>query len=104
MKPLKTKAQLRAEIEQQISSYIQHGGAVHDIPSGVSGQLDNENRFGQLVRSEPRQERTPLVDVIKEIEARKSRSKKPAPKAARGPRRKLITDDFGEPVRWVWEE
>lgn len=104
MKPLKTKAQIRAEIEQQISSYLRQGGEVRDIPSGVSGQLDNENRFGHLVRSEPRQERTPLLEVIKQIDARKTRPKKAPAKTSRAPRRKLIKDDFGEPVRWIWEE
>lgn len=103
MKLLKTKAQIRAEIAQQIDAYIQHGGEVHDIPSGISGHADNTNPFGSMA-SGPRQERTPLVEIAKQIDARKSRSKKPSLHTARGPRRKLITDDFGEPVRWVWKE
>jgi hypothetical protein len=104
MKPLKTKAQIRAEIEQQVSAYIEKGGEVRDVPSGISGHLSNENPFTTFTKSEPRPDRTPLVEVMKELDARKSRSKKPLPSPKRGPRRKLITDDFGEPVRWVWEE
>ena len=104
MKPLKTKAQIRAELEQEVNAYLQQGGEVKDIPSGVSGHLGNSNPFSNMVRNGPPQDRTPLVEIIKQIEARKIRHKKQPLKSSRNPRRKLITDDFGEPVRWVWEE
>lgn len=105
MKPLKTKAQIRAEIDEQISAYIKKGGAVHDIPNGISGRTSNENPFSHMASTGAPQERTPLVEIVKQIESRKSRPKlAPPPKTPRRPRRKLITDDFGEPVRWVWEE
>lgn len=102
MKPLPTKAQLRAELERQVQDYLQTGGQVKDIPRGQSGQVDNRNLFGSLGQSPPRQERTPVDDVVQALEARKhphNNVKKP-----KRPRKKLLTDDFGEPLRWVWIE
>lgn len=100
MKPVQTKAQARSELEQQIQHYLQEGGVVHDVPRGVSGHQDNRNLFGHLGENPPRQERTPLDDVVKTLEARKHPQS--AGKKHTRPRKKLITDDFGEPLRWVW--
>ncbi len=104
MKPLKTKAQIRAEIDEQINAFIQQGGAVNAIPQGISGHVGNSNPFGTMVRNGEPQDRTPLVEIVKQIDARKSPQPKAPLKTTRRPRRKLITDDFGEPVRWVWVE
>ena len=99
----KTKAEIRDEINRDINRYLSDGGAVKDIPNGVSGREDNTNLFSQATQFEPKQERTPVTEVIKELEARKKGKNEPARKKS-GPRKKLITDDFGEPIRWVWEE
>ncbi len=101
MKPLLTKAQVRAELEAQMQQYLQEGGAVADIPRGISGYLDNHNPYAHQGESPPRQERTSLQEVVKVLEARKQQKHggfKPRPK------KKLIKDDFGEPLRWVWTE
>ncbi len=103
IKRTKTKAETRDEILRDINRYLSDGGAVKDIPNGVSGREDNTNLFSQSTHFEPKKERTPVTDVIKEMEARKKGKREAAAKKT-GPRKKLITDDFGEPVRWVWEE
>ncbi|HMW71239.1 MAG TPA: hypothetical protein PKD17_05440 [Cellvibrionaceae bacterium] len=99
MQPIKTKAQIRAELAADVAQYLVQGGEVADIPRGVSGFRDNTNPYSFQSESAPRQERTPLNDVMRTLDARK-RGKlsvyKPKPK------KKLITDDFGEPLRWVW--
>lgn len=103
MKPIKTKAQLRNELSHEVEQYLSRGGAVENIPSGVSGNTDNANLFTSSAHFGPKQERTPVTDVIRELDSRKKikpRSFKPVS----GPRKKLITDDFGEPVRWVWSD
>lgn len=105
MKPLKTKAEIRAELDQQIQDYLQQGGEVRGVPAGASGRNSNENPFASLTPNQPPQTRTPLVELVKEIEARKHPPKAPlVNKGRRQPRRVLVKDDFGEPVRWVWEE
>lgn len=100
MKPVTTKAELRAELERQIQEYLQTGGEVKDIPRGVSGQLDNRNPFSAMGQNPPRQGRTPVDDVVQALEARKNPHTNV--KKSKRPRKKLITDDFGEPLRWVW--
>ncbi len=103
MKPIKTKAQLRAELSLEVERYLAGGGSVDNIPTGVSGNTDNTNLFTASAHFGPRQERTPVNDVIRELDSRK-KFKPPTFKPVAGPRKKLITDDFGEPVRWVWSD
>lgn len=103
VQPTKTKAQIRDELAREVSSYLSSGGEVKSIPSGVSGNDTNTNIFAQATHFEPRKERTPVTEVIKDLEARK-RIKAGPLKRSTGPKKKLLTDDFGEPIRWVWEE
>ncbi len=102
MKPLITKAQLRAELEQAMSAYLQEGGEVKSVPRGVTGILDNRNLFAQGFTSSPTASRTLVNDVVETLEARKAGHARPI--SAKKPKKTLIKDDFGEPLRWVWEE
>jgi len=104
MKSIKTKAQIRAEIEAQIDSYLSDGGEVNAIPNGVSGNTENNNLFSASATFEPKQERTPLNDVVNDLEQRKRNKSLAPPKKNNQPKKKLITDDFGEPIRWVWTD
>jgi hypothetical protein len=49
-----------------------------------------------------------VSDVLKAIDERKESKKKspskPASARKKSPRKKVIYDDFGEPLRVVWEE
>lgn len=103
MKTIKTKAEIRKELAQEVEDFLNSGGTVHDIPSGVSGHEDNKNIFAQQNYFRPRQSRTPLNEIVLALDSRKAR-KKIKLKPKRGPRKKLLTDDFGEPVRWIWED
>lgn len=103
MKPTKTKAEIRAELDAEVARYLSKGGNVNNIPTGTSGNVDNRNLFANSTQFEPKQERTPLNEVVKELEARKH-DKSTATARNRRPTKKLITDDFGEPIRWVWQE
>ncbi len=102
IKPTPTKEECRAEISRQVDSYLASGGEVKSIPNGTSGNADNVNLFTRAASFEPRQERTPVTDVIKTLEERKNSKGRQLKSRRVGPRKKLITDDFGEPVRWVW--
>lgn len=101
MKRPPSKKQIRAELEEQIQNYLHDGGVVQNIPRGLSGHSENHNLFGSLGENAPRQERTPLDEVVKILDARKNKPESSAKKNKR-PRKKLIKDDFGEPLRWVW--
>lgn len=103
MKPVPNKAQLRAELEQQMQQYLQQGGQVNDVPRGTSGQIGNHNPFSQRGESAPAQSRTPVDEAVQALEARKNAKSNSANKHRR-PKKKLLKDDFGEPLRWVWTD
>lgn len=105
LKPLVTKADLRRELDSQVESYLREGGRVQEIPRGLSGRNPSEGMLPEapVISDKPREERTYLNDVVAGIEARR-RAQQPEKKRPRRPRKKYIYDDFGEPIRWVWEE
>jgi hypothetical protein len=105
-----TKAEMRRELDQQIDLYLREGGAVQNIPRGLSGRPPGAGPLpaapffsSENLNGENKEKRTYLVDVITAIEARRkpAATRKALP---RRPRKKFIYDDFGEPIRWVWEE
>ena len=97
---------MRAELEKHITDFLGQGGSVEQVERGVSGQdsssgplKPDSNAFQQ-----PRTGRTYLPEVVAALDARrKQKPVKPKP-VKRKPRKKLIYDDFGEPLRWEWEE
>lgn len=106
MKKLITKAQIRDEIDKQIDDFIRQGGAVDKIQRGLSGHdgstgplKPDSNAFQQ-----PRAERTYVPEVVAVLDARRRQKAVKAKPVKRKPRKKLIYDDFGEPLRWEWEE
>lgn len=103
MKPTKTKKEIRNELNKQIEDFLTSGGNVNEVERGLSGNTTNENLFKNTTAFTPKQERTPVTDVVKELEARKG-SGKTQQSARKRPKKVLLTDDFGDPIRWVWEE
>ncbi|QQD22151.1 hypothetical protein GJQ54_10430 [Oceanospirillaceae bacterium ASx5O] len=102
-----SKNTVREQLSQEVEDFLLHGGAVTEVPRGASGLQDG--RYGQPVAfDKPREERTPVSDVLKVIDQRREEQRKthkPATsKKPKRPRKKVIYDDFGEPVRVVWEE
>ena len=108
MKKLPTKADIRADLEQEMTRYLKRGGHVDKIPRGVSGR---DEALPSVLPSrslfiEPSIERTPVPEVIAAIESRRGPKAKPPAKAKRRTQRhrKTVYDDFGEPLRHVWVE
>jgi len=106
MKQQKSKKAQRSELAQLVQDFVKSGGEVVNVPSGTSGNTQNQNLFRQRGEVEPKSERTPLTDVVKTLEERKSskNDQKNTSTQRRRPKKRLIVDDFGDPVRWVWEE
>ncbi len=105
MKPVKTKAQIRDEIDSQIAAYLTQGGEVLAVPRGTSGREPTSHPPLPISFDRDQQHRTPVTEVISAIEERRQhkgqhKSLRRAPK----PRKKLIYDDFGQPLRWQWVE
>ncbi len=104
MKPIKTKAQIRAEIDSQIDSFISKGGAVNEFDRGLSGRLVNDPLPKAPHIESTSQTRTPVLSEIQAIEARKHPVKPSnTPRRRNQDRKILMVDDFGEPLRWVSE-
>jgi hypothetical protein len=110
VKKLPTKDDLRAQLDNEINQFLDNGGAVDEIPRGTSGKEPGSaptHLTGRLF-DQPRTPRTFVPEVVAAIEARKTENLKRPPERKRSrlpkPRRKIIYDDFGEPLRRVWVE
>lgn len=106
MKPVKSKQQLRDELNQQISLYLEQGGDVTHHDLGESGRDANKPLPKAPFVEQGSKKRTLLNEVVKTIEDRKkNRNKKPRKTTpAIKERKQLLVDDFGEPLRWVWSD
>ncbi|MDF1629067.1 MAG: hypothetical protein P1U78_04635 [Alcanivoracaceae bacterium] len=99
------KDQLRARLRRQTEDFIARGGNIDRVNPGVSGRADAlRPPPATHFSSGPRQERTPVPEVVAAIELRKQQKsiKRKAAGRSNKPRRQLIYDDFGEPLRWEW--
>ncbi|MBA3981667.1 MAG: hypothetical protein C0462_13830 [Alcanivorax sp.] len=111
------KALQREALQRKIDAYLAKGGHIEKVPPGVSGVPEGGDwrrsaRGSAFTPGSPRKpevDRTPLTRVMATIDARKQqqrqkqqRQKNRVRLQRREPRRKLIYDDFGEPLRWQW--
>lgn len=107
MKKLISKKDIRKELEQSMAEFLNNGGEVEEIERGVSGYENSKGPIRpQQIPSNPNgnAERTFVPDVIAAIDARRSPQKADTKKKAqRRPKKKIIYDDFGEPIRIEWE-
>lgn len=105
-----SKAQIRAQLDAEVERYLNGGGEVENVPRGISGKDPGDPPvfLNKTLFVEPKTDRTLVPEVVAAIEARRqNKTKRPAgnkPKPPRKPRRKVIYDDFGEPLREVWVE
>lgn len=98
----KNKEALRKEMDELIAAFEREGGQVKRIERGVSGYEHNlppsQESFHFIPSDHPN--RTDLSPLIKVIDQRRH-PQKIMPKK---PKKILLKDDFGEPLRWVWSD
>lgn len=106
MKKIPTKADVRKVLEAEVRAYIASGGCVNQVPPGQSGKdaTQPEHRTMREIFTGPKQERTPLDHVVAELQSRRQSSTTPKSKPKARPKKKVIYDDFGEPLRTIWVE
>lgn len=108
MKKPVSKAEVREQLRLEVERFLQQGGQVEDIPPGVSGRDagDPPLFLNRRLFIEPREPRTEIPEVLAALDARRKPRRGPVRKRSRlpQPRRKVIYDDFGEPLRKVWVE
>lgn len=104
VKKIISKADIRNDMEKQIADFLKKGGEVSAIERGISGR---ENPNGPLnsdhgAFQQPKQGRTYVPEVVAAIDARRKKKPEKPKTRVRKPRKKIIYDDFGEPLREVW--
>jgi len=100
-----SKKSIREDILAKTQEYLSNGGSIEKISLGESGQNTNEPRVRRVFEIEESSEsKTFLTDVVAAFDARKVKTTKTKPLTQNNSRRykKLIYDDFGEPLREVW--
>ncbi len=97
-----TKREIRQQMQSEIESFLDQGGAVHEFQRGESGLINGKIDDRSSGFEQGKQTRTPLVDELKAVDERKKSGSAPAPAKPSRPRKKIIYDDFGEPIREVW--
>ncbi|ASP40912.1 hypothetical protein CHH28_11415 [Bacterioplanes sanyensis] len=101
-----SKRELREQLQRQTQCYLQQGGEIEAVERGASGLEDGRMNDRSLGFEKPAASRTPVTDVLRAIDQRrqaKSTTNKSTPQRRR-PKRKVIYDDFGEPLRIVWDD
>ncbi|PHS74928.1 MAG: hypothetical protein COB19_05025 [Porticoccus sp.] len=101
---LPTKSQLRRQLQQQVDSYLKQGGEIQQIPRGISGRENACTSLPTVFFNQPKAERTPVPEVLAALDSR--RPKKPSPHRTTRvrPKETIIYDDFGEPIRRIWQD
>ncbi|GAA5317440.1 MAG: hypothetical protein AseanaTS_26450 [Candidatus Pelagadaptatus aseana] len=106
MKPVKTKQQQRDELNQMVEQFLSDGGDVTRCGMGESGRDVNQPLPKPPFVERSDQSRTLVNEVVQAIEERKQRRKTKPRKTnqPKEPSKELLVDDFGEPLRWVWQD
>ena len=105
MKKTLSKRDIRKQIEQQMLDYLEQGGAVIEVDRGVSAYDPGTAGPSTTLFQGPRAQRTPLVDVVNDLDARRKPAKaNPGKSKPKAPQKVPVYDDFGEVIRWVWQE
>lgn len=106
IKKIPSKSQLRSEIERATEQFLKGGEKIDVIPKGISSRdgADGPLKPEPWRMEKSNGERTYLPEVIDTLEQRKQSKTASPPKTnkTKKPRKRLIYDDFGEPLRWVW--
>lgn len=97
-----TKREIRQQMNNEVEQYLDNGGSVREFQRGESGLLNGKIDERSTGFEQGKQKRTPLNDVLNAVDERKKASTKAAPVKNKRPRKKIIYDDFGEPIREIW--
>ena len=101
-----SKNSLRNELRRKTEEFLSKGGEIKRHSAGETGEpADKPRARSVFVSGEPRKTRTYIKDVVSALDNRKKKhSPTNGTKLDRRPKKKIIYDDFGEPVREVWSD
>ena len=103
VKKIPSKEDLREQLNAQLETFLDKGKNIAQIPRGVSGRdgATEPLKADTWQMDSKKTEWTFLPEVVDKLEKRRQ-EKSNTPVKKNRPKRKLIYDDFGEPLRWVW--
>lgn len=101
-----SKQSLRKELRRKTEEFLSRGGEIKQHNAGETGEpADRPRARSAFVTAQPRQTRTYVNEAVSALDNRKKPKKPEAiKKASKRPKKKIIYDDFGEPLREVWSE
>lgn len=104
-KPI-SKANIRTQIDSQIEAFLNKGGHINEIERGTSGRepTDGPLKPESSAFQQPRAERTYVPEIVAALDERRKPKVAVKKRKNRKPKKKIIYDDFGEPLRWEWVE
>jgi hypothetical protein len=99
-----SKNALRRELRRKTEEFLGKGGEIKKCQQGETGEpADQPRKNSVFVSPSPIKNRTYVNDMVAKIDERKRKGiKKPPAKVTKRPKKKMIYDDFGEPLREVW--
>lgn len=100
-----SKTEIRQALAQQVSAFIDAGGQIEQLEQGDSGLVDGQYQRNSFVFGQPKQTRTPIPEVAAAVDTRRHcRREHSNLTFSQHPVKRIIYDDFGEPIREVWEK
>ena len=100
-----SKRMLRQDILRKTEEYLSRGGKIKKYRAGESAERADKLRKKAEFVGLGLSYQNDLNEVILAIDKRKSNLRNPPSVVPRStPRKKVIYDDFGEPLREVWIE
>jgi len=99
-----SKAEQHSELERLTAEFLNKGGKITHVEQGATGLVNGAFGKQAFTLSEPKQTRTAVPEVLAAIDARRKANSARAqtPERGRRPKKRVIYDDFGEPLRVVW--
>lgn len=99
-----SKNALRRELRKKTEEFLVKGGEIKKFQQGETGEpADKPRKKSVFVSPSQIKSRTYVNEMVAKIDERKRKgSKKSLEKSTKRPRKKIIYDDFGEPLREVW--
>ncbi len=97
-----TKREIRQQMQNEVEQYLHQGGEVREFQRGESGLINGKFDDRSTGFEQSKQQRTPLTDELKAVDERKKPGVTRSPVKSRRPQKKIIYDDFGEPIREIW--
>lgn len=99
-----TKSELRNQLSAEVSQFLKEGGAIKQVEMGASGLVDGKyNSLKGTFDKSSQTTRTPVHGLLATIDSRRGQKTKAVSKTTnKAPKKKVIYDDFGEPIRTVW--